>query len=150
MLPLRLLLLTSSSAEEDHQLCQSDLGTAMRLSRIVSFMLRLAKANKEEGGLADFVVPRLGREEKGLGKARGKPSALCQLEVNRTTHLPRFLCRFLWQLHCVCPRSCYCGGTSAWLLADLLETAVLAVVFASHSPADTRANFEKLILISIV
>lgn len=44
----------------------------MKLSRIVSFMLWLAKANKEEGGLAASVLPTLGREEKGSGKVRGK------------------------------------------------------------------------------
>lgn len=58
----------SSSAEEDDWLCHSDLGATMKLSRIVSFMLWLAKANKEEGGLADSVLPVLGREEKGSGK----------------------------------------------------------------------------------
>lgn len=78
MLPSRLqLLLVSSSADEDDRLCYSDLGAAMKLSRIVSFTLRLAKANKEEGGLADSVLPRLRREEKGLGKVRGK--SFCSL-----------------------------------------------------------------------
>lgn len=73
MLPSRLLLLlVSSSADEDDRLCHSDLGAAMKLSRIVSFMLQLVKANKEEGGLADSVLPRLGRE-KVLGEVRGKP-----------------------------------------------------------------------------
>lgn len=72
VLPSRLLLLMSCSAKEDDWLCHSDLGAAMKLSRIVSFMLWLAKANKEEGGLAASVLPTLGREEKGSGKVRGK------------------------------------------------------------------------------
>jgi len=67
-----LLLLASSSAEEDDRLCHSDLGAAMKLSRIVSFMLWLAKANKEEGGLAGSVLPRLGREGEGLRKSERK------------------------------------------------------------------------------
>lgn len=67
MLPSRLLLLLSCSAEEEDRLCHSDLGAAMRLSRIVSFTLWLAKANKEEGDLADSAA-KVGEGREGLKK----------------------------------------------------------------------------------
>lgn len=91
VLPSRLLLV-SSSAQEDDRLCHSDLGAAMKLSRVVSFMLQLVEVKKEEAGLAASVLPRLGREEKGLGKVRGKP--FCSLPArgewhNQLTVLPR-------------------------------------------------------------
>lgn len=40
--------------------------------------------------------------------------------------------------------------SGSWLLADLLDTAVLAAVFARHSSADVKGNFGKLIFVSVV
>lgn len=73
-LPSRLLLLVSFSAQEGDGLCWSDLEAAGTLSRFASVMMWLAKASKEEDvcQVTDSVLPGLGREEKGLGKVRGK------------------------------------------------------------------------------
>lgn len=71
VLPSRLPLLLFSSAEEDDRLCRSDLGAAMKLSRIVSFTLQLAKLNKEEGGLADSAA-KAGEGGEELGKSERK------------------------------------------------------------------------------